>query len=344
MFRNTLRMLEQLNGTMTYKMAVLPDEDGYYDKECPNEKCLSKFKVNAEDWENLFSDEAVFCPFCGHSAPARSWWTSEQVEQAKEQAISQLSAQIGQAMEADVREFNRSQHRKSFIKMSMKFSGCTSFINLPANALEEMEQKIQCEKCGTQYAVVGSAFYCPCCGHNSAKLTFFNTIDKVKAKINNLDVVRKALVAVSKDEAARTCTSLVETSVSDLVVAFQRLCECVYPQIKGAKTLKRNVFQRLNDGNKLWHELVGKGYDDWITDVQYAKLRKCFQQRHLLQHQDGVVDQDYITQSGDISYQVGQHLIIKPEDITEYAEIVETLGKHVLVFLEEVKADEQDVH
>ena len=44
MFRNTLRMLEQLNGTMTYKMDVLPDEDGYYDKECPNEKCLSKFK------------------------------------------------------------------------------------------------------------------------------------------------------------------------------------------------------------------------------------------------------------------------------------------------------------
>lgn len=54
MFRNTLRMLEQLNGTMTYKMDVLPDEDGYYDKECPNEKCLSKFKVNAEDWKICF--------------------------------------------------------------------------------------------------------------------------------------------------------------------------------------------------------------------------------------------------------------------------------------------------
>ncbi len=203
MFRNTLRMLEQLNGTMTYKMDVLPDEDGYYDKECPNEKCLSKFKVNAEDWKNLFSDEAVFCPFCGHSAPSRSWWTTEQIEQAKEQAINQVSAKIGQALEADAREFNRSQPRKSFIKMSMKFSGRTSFINLPASALEEMEQKIQCEKCGARYAVVGSAFYCPCCGHNSAKLTFFNTIDKVKAKINNLDVVRKALEVVSKDEAAR---------------------------------------------------------------------------------------------------------------------------------------------
>ena len=171
-------------------------------------------------------------------------------------------------------------------------------------------------------------------------MTFFNTIDKVKAKINNLDVIRKALEVISKDEAARTCTSLIETSVPDLVVAFQRLCECVYPQIEGAKPLKRNVFQRLDDGNKLWHDLVGKGYDDWITDVQYAKLRKCFQQRHLLQHQDGIVDQDYISKSGDVSYQVGQHLIIKPEDITEYAGIVEALGKQVLALLEEVKVNE----
>ena len=97
---------------------------------------------------------------------------------------------------------------------------------------------------------------------------------------------------------------------------------------------------RAEGQDKLWHDLVGKGYDDWITDAQYAKLRKCFQQRHLLQHQDGIVDQDYIAKSGDVSYQIGQHLIIKAVDITEYAEIVENLGKQVLALLEEVKANE----
>ena len=42
MFENTLKLLDQLNGSMTYKMDILPDGDGYYDKECPNEKCLFK--------------------------------------------------------------------------------------------------------------------------------------------------------------------------------------------------------------------------------------------------------------------------------------------------------------
>lgn len=224
---------------------------------------------HAEDWRNLFSDEAVYCPFCGHSAPARSWWTTEQVKQAQRQAKNQLVAQINQAMSEDVRRFNRSQPRKSFFKLSMKFSGQTSFVNLPAAALDEMEQKIECDSCGAHYAVIGSAFYCPCCGKNSARLTFNNTIDKVRAKIKNLGLIRDAIATHSKDEAARTCNSLMESSIPDLVVAFQRVCECVYPQIQGAKPLKRNVFQRLGDGDLLWRELFSEGYEDWISAIQF---------------------------------------------------------------------------
>ena len=128
--------------------------------------------------------------------------------------------------------------------------------------------------------------------------------------------------------------SLLESSIPDLVVAFQRVCECVYPQIQGAKPLKRIVFQRLVDGDLLWRELVGEGYEDWISAIQYAKLKKCFQQRHVLQHKDGIVDQDYCSKSGDTSYRIGQHLIIKANDITEYADIIEELGDHILGFLE----------
>ena len=31
------------------------DEKGYLDRECPNEQCLYKFKINMEDWENNVS-------------------------------------------------------------------------------------------------------------------------------------------------------------------------------------------------------------------------------------------------------------------------------------------------
>lgn len=330
MFEEMLRTFDELSKGTTYKMDILPDEDGYYDKECPNEDCMSKFKVYAEDWQTKFSEETVYCPFCGYVSPARSWWTTEQVEQAMKQAKGQLVATINQAISEDVKRFNRSQSRKSLVRFSMKFSGITSFVNLPALALEKMEQKIECDSCGAHYAVVGSAFYCPCCGKNSAKLTFNNTINKVRAKIKNLPLIHNAIAAQSRDEAERTCNSLIESSASDLVVAFQRVCECIYPQIDGALPLRKNVFQRLDEGNGLWVGLIGEGYHDWVTPQQYSKLKKCFQQRHLLQHQDGIVNQDYITKSGDTSYCIGQRVIIKEQDISEYADIIETIGNHVL--------------
>lgn len=44
---------EELNGLeqgLTLSIPVEPDEEGYFDKECPAENCLFQFKVNAEDW------------------------------------------------------------------------------------------------------------------------------------------------------------------------------------------------------------------------------------------------------------------------------------------------------
>ena len=33
------------------KLEIKPDEKGYFDRECPNENCLSTFKVNLDDWK-----------------------------------------------------------------------------------------------------------------------------------------------------------------------------------------------------------------------------------------------------------------------------------------------------
>ena len=84
MFENLLREIKKLDG---HKVSILieTDEDGYVDKECPSGSCKFKFKVHAEDWKDIFRDEAVYCPLCRHEAKADSWWTTEQVEHAKRQ-------------------------------------------------------------------------------------------------------------------------------------------------------------------------------------------------------------------------------------------------------------------
>ena len=60
------------------------------------------------------------------------------------------------------------------------------------------------------------------------------------------------------------------------------------------------------------------------------KLKTYFQQRHLFAPCQGIVDNDYVTRSGDKTYAVGQRLIITPDAVVEFADLVERLGQAVI--------------
>jgi hypothetical protein len=49
-----------------------------------------------------------------------------------------------------------------------------------------------------------------------------------------------------------------------------------------------------------------------------------------LAHQQGIVDADYISKSGDTAYRPGQRLIIKPAAVLEFVDLVDRLGKELL--------------
>lgn len=79
---NEMRLMSELS----VSVEIETDENGYIDKQCPNEKCEFIFKVNGEDWANIFNDDAVWCPLCRHEATSVQWFTADQYEHAKSEA------------------------------------------------------------------------------------------------------------------------------------------------------------------------------------------------------------------------------------------------------------------
>jgi hypothetical protein len=92
---------------------------------------------------------------------------------------------------------------------------------------------------------------------------------------------------------------------------------------------RRNVFQNLADGSALWRAATSKGYEDLLTPAEMADLLRLFQQRHLLAHCEGIVDQDYITKSGDTAYAVGQRLVIRSGAVNRLVELVAKLTEEM---------------
>ncbi|MDQ5986157.1 MAG: hypothetical protein CSYNP_01876 [Syntrophus sp. SKADARSKE-3] len=325
MFGDLIKQLQSLNGRQV-SIPIEADEKGYIDKQCPSNQCGFLFKVNKEDWSNTtFKDKAVWCPMCGHEAAADQWFTIAQVEHAKSEALTVVKGEISNALRSGAQTFNRSQHRNSFISMSMEVKGGTQrTYTLPAKAADVMQREIHCDSCSARFSVIGSAYFCPACGANSVVRTYQDSLRKISVKKDSEEIVRQALSdAYGKDEAELTCRSLRETCLSDGVTAFQKYCEGLYEPHRKAPF---NVFQRIDEGSELWRSAIGIGFDSWLTANELNGLKILYQKRHILAHNEGIIDQRYIDKSGDFTYKPGQRLVVSKGDIELLLSLLEKLG------------------
>lgn len=310
---------------MKIPITLHSDEKGYFDRECPNEDCLYTFKIFMEDWKEKVSDEEVHCPMCGHIDTSDKWWTQEQLESMREIAASYAMNHIQKELDKAFGKMARSTKNNKFVKVTYKPGRRISFINNPIGQREEWETEICCEQCGTRYSVIGSAYFCPCCGYNSAVSSFKESMDSIEKMLDSLSDLRQLFTSnYGKDKADTMCRSLLESSIGDIVSAFQKVASCHYDNLTGLSS-RVNDFQIVKKGSDLFEKHTGKGYSEWLDVKEINKMEILFQRRHLLGHNDGIVDQKYIEKSGDYSYSVGQRLIVREKDARELLVIVRKL-------------------
>lgn len=324
MFDELIREIRRIDG-LKLSVPVAADEDGYLERECPSSECLFEFKIHEDDWRDKVRDEEVFCPFCGHTANSGQWWPQEQIELAKRVAIAQVQQRISRAMKRDAGRWNRRQPRNSFIRMTMKVDDRPRQVFLPLAAAEPMRLKITCPVCACRYAVIGAAFFCPACGHNAADLMFSQSVAGIRNALDALARIRASIA--DRDAAATTARLIIENALQNGVTAFQRYAEALYDRYDLSRPApRRNAFQNLNEGSELWHAASGKRYCDYLDTEELVALRRFFQQRHLLAHRQGLVDEDYIARSGDTAYRVGQRLVVREAAVRECLALVERLA------------------
>lgn len=326
MFENLQNELRRLGELQQVHVPLEGDAEGYADKECPAEACLFQFKIQGDDWKNIVRDEEVFCPSCRHAAPASSWYTTAQIEAARQYAIGTVVNRLNGAMRADSRASKRRQKPGAFLSLTLETKGGRDAVLVPIAAAEPMRLRTLCEECGCRYSYVGAAYFCPSCGRNSASHTFLQTLATIRTAAGLGETLRSAL---GPDEAEVMTRTLLEKAMQDTVTSFQRLAEQLY-EARTGKPGRRNAFQNIDAGSEFWEAELGASYERILDPSAVKTLRAYYQQRHLLAHQQGIVDDDYVSRSGDTNYAVGQRLVIKPSAVLEFADLVERLGSALL--------------
>ncbi len=287
----------QLPDNFKVKVDIPIDKDGYLDLECQSEVCEAAFKILLDDWKDKVRDEEVFCPVCRHTTTSDEF-IAAQLKYAESMFMAEFQPMFEAEMRRMTGDFNRSMPKDGFIGVSMSWKPSRPVVVVPLEAAELMQQRYTCESCGCQYAAIGAAFFCPSCGHNSVQTALVETL----AIIRRWPEIKAALDAkLDRDTAANNSRLMQETNMVKLVTAFERFAEASFKALPNAGDFRlvHSQFQKLPQSSALWEEAIGVRYESMLTPNEWAELQRYFQQRHVLVHNDGIVDEGYLKKTGD---------------------------------------------
>ena len=195
---------------------------------------------------------------------------------------------------------------------------------------KQLETEIICSVCTLRYAVYGVFAYCPDCGgHNSLQI-----LDK------NLEVVDKMLDMSTKEDKELS-EKLIENALEDCVSAFDGFGResCRINASKATDPNKANnlSFQNLEGVKSSLVQLFNFELDAVITKEEWEIAVRSFQKRHLVAHNMGVVDAEYVRKSDDTQAIVGHKINISTNEVRSLVRLVASLARHLVSELQKLK-------
>ena len=291
------------------------DKDGYMGRECPT--CESYFKVTPGTGITT-GKPPCHCPYCGKVGSSNEFFTKAQIRYAKSVAFNKIT----DAVLSDLKELEFDiKPRGGFgIGMSMKVEGRPH----PIRHYHEpkLETDVNCDQCTLRYAIYGVFAYCPDCGlHNSLQI-----LNK------NLELAVKQLVLASGVEGELS-GQLVSDALENVVAAFdgfgREICRLHASKATNPSQAEGISFQNLAGAQKNLQLLFNIGLASSLPGSDWDFLCRSFQKRHVLAHSMGIVDEKYLSKTGDPHAKLGRKVPIVPGEVSTMVGLVRTTGAHL---------------
>lgn len=298
------------------------DPEGFLGRECPNLECEGYFKIKPGTGLKG-TDLRCHCPYCGQSGPARTFGTKEQIEYAKSVVLGKVTDAIRQDLKS--MEFEVKPRGPLGIGISMKVQAGRP-VSIRHYREKALETHVVCDACTLEYAVYGVFAFCPDCGvHNSLLI-----LDR------NLDLVRKQL-ALASGQSEELARQLIENGLEDCVSSFDGFArECC--RVRAAKSsdpggAENLSLQNLARATKRLQGLFAIDLEGAVSKTDWQAAHVAFMRRHVLAHRSGVVDHQYLDETGDSPGLLGRRLRIEAGDVIELTRVVHRVARVLLELL-----------
>jgi hypothetical protein len=312
-----------LGGTAVYPQPsvvayVQSDNQGMWGRNCP--ACEKYFRTN-----HIF-DTSV-CPYCAETAPSLTF-----ISKAQRSYIAASYDAFARAV--------LTRH-----STSLDVGSVTD--QTPAwHYSEEKQQlhfKCQTEGCGVETDILGRYGFCPRCGRTNARHAFKDLTSRMLRRWDETDKAVR-----DRDLRQQVWEDLTVKSVTEFETLAKHLRRklLTFPMTRK----RRQQLEELNFQSPLQaDESLRQWFDisilQWNGDaktparaLEQSELPfviKMIQRRHILIHNGGVVDEDYLRLSGDSQARLGEQIRIRSNEAKHFVELMTEMGLNLLDGIED---------
>lgn len=309
--------LESLNGK---EISVdLPlDEDGMLGRSCPNQDCNGYFKIKADTFQPADDEDYFYCAYCGTYQDYNDFVTKEQLEYGESYALRLIQ----NALNTDLKGWAHQQNRKShggFLQIKLEVT--SNPLPLYLYEEKELETTINCDQCGLIYAVYGAFGYCPGCGITNPILILKKNLELTKKLLDFANQLK------NDPEFQNHLYKRVLESIVSAFEGFGKGINKVYKQKANHPEKVTSIsFQNIQKTDEKINELYGFKVSTLLDEKEWGFLNTMFQKRHIISHNEGIIDQSYLDRSGDDESFLGRKIKLDTEGLSKTIEIVEKLS------------------
>jgi hypothetical protein len=180
--------------------------------------------------------------------------------------------------------------------------------------------------------------YCPRCGQTTARRLFAEQMDNMLALWQKTDETVSA-----RTERGETWENMTMKSVSELEALAKHLRRrllCFPMTANRRKRLENLDFQQPLSADASLVEWFDIGFLKWVGNDTIPQrtvpqseapfVQKMLHRRHILIHNRGLVDADYLELSGDVQVALDERIRIRSNEAKHYVETVRAMGANLI--------------
>jgi len=292
---------------------IQSDEQGMWGRNCP--ACERYFRTT-----HIFHTSV--CPYCAKSAPSLTF-----ISKAQRLYIAASYDAWGRAMLTGQ-------------NTTLDLTDVTDAKPAWHYAEEKQQTHFRCQTdgCNIETDILGRYGYCPRCGRTNARPAFNDSMTRMLARWDetNKNVSDKNARGEVWDDLTVKCVTEFETLAKHL---RRRLL--TFPMTRSRRQqLEELNFQsplQADEALRQWFDIsvvawigIAKIPPRALKQSELAFITKMIQRRHILIHNGGVVDEDYLTLSGDKQVRLDERIRVPSNDARHFVEVIREIGLNLL--------------